>query len=184
MFDLKIVEESDLTEKTVHQMLEMKCLVWPEKYNRDTYETQWKEFPSKRGFCSGRTFVLIYEEETLVAQAEHFPRLIKSEESSVKILALAGVASHPDHRGRGLGRRVLTPIFGKIDNGEFQFCLFQTPIPDFYAHLGSIAVEDTFYDGQVTHKREKTIWWEDHVMIYPANRPWLTGPIDLNGPAY
>jgi GNAT superfamily N-acetyltransferase len=184
MMTPQIVYEADLSEERIHQMLQLKGLVWPEKYHEGSFVMHWEEFSGKRGFCSGRAFVLIYDGDQLVAQAEQFPRTIKSEKTSVKILALAGVAVHPDYRGRGLGRLVLQPIFDRVDAGEFLFSLFQTPIPEFYARLGSVAVKDSFYDGQTTSKREQSIWWEDHVMIYPANRPWLDGPIDLNGPAY
>lgn len=179
-----LIAETELTAAVIHQMLRLKCLVWPEKYNEGTYDQHWNEFPARRAFCSGRAFVLIYDGATLVAQAELFPRTIKSDESAIEILALAGVAVHPNYRGKGLGHRVLDPIFGRIDEGDCTFCLFQTPVPDFYAHLGCVAVEDTFYNGHETAGREESIWWEEHVMIYPSNRHWLTGPVDLNGPAY
>jgi GNAT superfamily N-acetyltransferase len=184
MFEQKSVVESDLTADIIHQILQLKSLEWPERYNENNYDKHWNEFPSKRGFCSGRKFVLIYEGERLVATAEQFPRTIQSEETSIEILALAGVLSHPDYRGRGLGRLVVEPVFNQIDEGAFPFCLFQTPVPGFYAHMGAIHVEDRFYNGLVSSNREKSIWWEDHIMIYPGNRPWLKAPIDLNGPAY
>lgn len=176
--------EGELTKEVIHQMLRLKCLVWPEKYSEATYDQHWKEFPAKRAFCSGREFVLIYDGDTLIAQAEQFPRTIKSEKSVIPILALAGVAVHPGYRRKGLGRRLLTPIFARVDRGDYTFCLFQTPVPDFYAHLGCVVVEDTFYNGHPTAGGEESIWWEEYVMIYPSNRPWLSGPVDLNGPAY
>jgi len=128
--------------------------------------------------------VLVYEGDELVAQSESFPRTILTDEGAVEILALAGVLSHPDYRGRGLGRRVIEPVFGRIDSGEFPFCFFQTPVPEFYDYLGCVSVEDTFFNGHLKSRREEALFWEDHVMVYPSDRPWFKGPIDLNGPAY
>ena len=184
MHEPLLIVEAELTPDIIHQMLRLKCLVWPEKYNEGTYDQHWDEFPSKRANCPGRAFVLIYDGDVLIAQAEQFPRSIKSGESVIEILALAGVAVHPNHRRKGLGSRVLNPIFARVGSGDYAFCLFQTPIPDFYTQLGCVEVEDTFYDGHETDGREASIWWEQHVMIYPSNKPWLKGPIDLNGPAY
>ena len=184
MFEFKILEESELTDEIIHQMLRMKCLEWPDRYHDANYNQHWDEFPGKRGHCAGRSFVLAYEGDRLVAQAESFPRTIRSETEALEVLALAGVLAHPNYRGRGLGRRVIEPVFQRVDAGEFLFCLFQTPIPEFYAHLKCVLVEDTFYNGHVTDRREETIWWEDSVMVYPGNRTWIEGEIDLNGPAF
>lgn len=184
MFERKILRDADLTDEEIHQMLRMKCLEWPDRYNDETYDQHWSEFPGKRDFCAGRIFVLVYDGQKLVAQSESFPRTIKTEKGSVDILALAGVLSRPDYRGQGLGRQVIKPVFDRIDSGEFPFCFFQTPVPEFYAYLGCAHVEDTFFNGHLTNCREGTLFWEEHVMVYPSNRAWFRGPIDLNGPAY
>ena len=134
-----------------------------------------------------RQIAALWRGEELAAVAMWFPRVVKTANGPLRVLALAGVCSAPELRGRGLGRRVVREAFGAVDRGEYAVALFQTPVPEFYAKLGARPVPNVFGNSRFKVGDRGTAerpWWDPHVMIYPAPFPWPEGPIDLLGPGY
>ncbi|MEM1059924.1 MAG: GNAT family N-acetyltransferase [Verrucomicrobiota bacterium] len=128
---------------------------------------------------------VIWDGDRALAQAETFARTIRWESGVEKtVLALAGVVTDPNERGRGYGAAVVRAAFGRVDAGEFPAALFQTNHPGFYEKLGCRKVANRFADHRDRGGSNTSPWWNDFVLVYPADADWPHGPIDLNGPAY
>ncbi|MFW6061480.1 MAG: GNAT family N-acetyltransferase [Planctomycetota bacterium] len=119
----------------------------------------------------------------IIAKAHSFGREIATPRGRLRVMALAGVCSAPDHRGEGLGKAVAQAALARVDGGEFPLSLFQTGVPDFYRKLGARCVGNRFVDSQADDPQANP-WWNDYVMIYPAEADWPEGEIDLLGPAW
>jgi len=132
----------------------------------------------------GKRFV-IWDGERAIAQADTFARTIKWESGAEKtVMALAGVVADPELRGKGYGKAVVQAAFGRVDNGEFPAALWQTNHPGFYEQLGARKIDNRFSDHRDRGGSNTSPWWNDFIMIYPADADWPFGPIDLNGPGY
>lgn len=135
----------------------------------------------------GREVFAVWERGGPIATAMYFPREIMTSSGALRVLALAGVCTAPEFRGRGLGAAVVRAVFAQVDAGSFGVALFQTAVPSFYAKLGARAVENAFVNsrhrpgdrGSAGHP-----WWDPNVMIYPAAFCWPEGEIDLLGEGF
>ena len=125
-----------------------------------------------------------WEGDTALAHAHTFPRTIISVAGPLRVLALAGVCTHPARRGEGLGQMVVRAAMQRVDNGEFPVALFQTGVPLFYERLGSRVVSNPFVNRRNINCPEATPWWDSHVIVYPQAADWPRGEIDLNGEGY
>ncbi len=121
----------------------------------------------------------------LIAYANTFPRTIAVNKQPMTILALAGVCSHPDFRGQGLGAAVVRAAFARIDQHAFPFSLFQTTdeYRGFYEHLGAAVIRNRIVNS-LSDKPDAYPFWDETAMAYPATRPFPPGTIDLLGPGY
>ncbi|TWU26125.1 GNAT family N-acetyltransferase [Bythopirellula polymerisocia] len=131
-----------------------------------------------------RSFV-IREGEHMLAHAAVIPRIIGTMQGDIAIAGLCKVCSDPNMRGQGLGELVVRGVFDLVDNGVFEFSLFQTTprVKEFYEGLGACVTENRFVNSLASNPRECPFWDEVH-MRYPANRDWPSGEIDLRGPGY
>jgi ribosomal protein S18 acetylase RimI-like enzyme len=112
----------------------------------------------------------------VAAVARSFVRVIAASDQRFPVLALAGVACDPRLRHRGLGSAVVRTAFARL-TAEVPSSLFQTGVPAFYERLGAHCVGNDFVNSADADR----VWWNPHVMIYPAAMPWPTGRIDLLG---
>lgn len=127
--------------------------------------------------------IIIWDEERALAAALIFPRTIASQMGELEVMALAGVCTHPNHRGRGLGAQLIDAAFREVDDGHYRVSLFQTGVPDFYRRWGAATVTNEFWDSTRADPNENP-WWDEHIMIYPGDFPWPEGKIDLRGGGY
>ncbi|MBK8475348.1 MAG: GNAT family N-acetyltransferase [Opitutaceae bacterium] len=135
----------------------------------------------------GREVFIVWDRAAPIATAMVFPREIMTSRGALRVLALAGVCTAPECRGRGFGAAVVRAAFAQVDRGAFSVALFQTAVPDFYAKLGARTVSNAFVNsryrpgdrGSAEHP-----WWDPNVMIYPAAFRWPEGPIDLLGEGF
>jgi predicted N-acetyltransferase YhbS len=120
-----------------------------------------------------------------IASALAAPRTIRSSSGEMTVLALARVCTAPDHRGEGLGARVVRAALGLVDRGLYPFALFQTT-PDvraFYERLGASVIENQFINSRGEDPSANP-FWSEVILRYPAGPNWPEGTIDLLGPAY
>ncbi len=174
----------ELTAAQLRALCALYDLVWPAAGEtlvdcREAAREGWER--------EERRLAALWHGAELCAVAMWFPRVVQTANGPLRVLALAGVCSDPEWRGRGFGARVVREAFGAIERGEYAVALFQTPVPEFYAKLGARPVgnpfcNSRFKDGDLgTAERP---WWDPHVMIYPVSYPWPDGTIDLLGPGY
>ena len=116
----------------------------------------------------------------IVAHSMIFKREIFTEAGPLTVGALAGVCSHPDFRGQGLGAAVARAALDYLPELGVEVSLFQTGVPEFYEKLGGRAIENNIYNGD----NPEPPFWSEYAIIYPASYAWPNGPIDLNGVGY
>ena len=126
---------------------------------------------------------LIRHGEPIVATSRFLPRRVRTSRGPLDVLALAGVQTHPEFRGRGFGRAVVRAALAYVDRGIFDVSLFQTGVPEFYEKLACRRVSNPFTNALAADPAGVP-WWEHNIMIYPAEYPWPEGPIDLQGPGW
>lgn len=131
-----------------------------------------------------REILAFWEGSRVVAHATTFGRkVLCADERELPVLALGGVCVDAGCRGQGLGARIVREAFGRVDDGTFPFCLYQTAVPEFYRKLGAVEVFNPFTNHLAVDPAKRP-WWDPCVMVYPAGSAWPSGPIDLNGNAF
>jgi len=123
--------------------------------------------------------------DRMVAHAEVFPRTIGTSVGEMTIGALAGVCTDPSVRGKGLGKRLVRAVFDLVDDGTYPFALFQNYEDKraFYEDLGARAIDNPIINSKDANPRQNP-FWADLAMIYPADKPWPSGDVDLRGSGY
>jgi GNAT superfamily N-acetyltransferase len=131
-----------------------------------------------------RTFVLRHG-GAIVAKAAILPRRIAIAAAERTVLALAGVASHPAHRGKHYGKAVVQAAFQLVASGDFDLAFFQTShqVRPFYEALGCRRVENRLVNS-LAREPERNPFWDDAAIIYPATVDWPSGTIDTLGPGW
>ncbi|MFP4542240.1 MAG: GNAT family N-acetyltransferase [Opitutales bacterium] len=157
--------------------------IWPPREPRDPYRV---DFEARTDSRPCRRLHTLWDGATAVAHAESFARTVSLPTGAHTVLALASVCTAPAQRGAGHGRAVTLAAFARVDDGEFPLALFQTPVPEFYRRLGAGVVGNTFCNRLHPTAPGASPWWDETVMIYPANAPtWpREGAVDLRGPGY
>jgi aminoglycoside 2'-N-acetyltransferase I len=129
--------------------------------------------------------VLVTDESgDLVSYTGVFVRQAAVDGNPVLIGGIGGVATHPDHRGKGyapLGMgRALDFLLGK--EADFALLVCRDELVEYYAALGWRLFEDTVLNTQFG---EPEVFTFNHVMVgdLAAKAP-RHGTIDLNGPAW
>jgi len=177
----EIFLESELTDNQWLELLRLSMRVWPSEKGESPEEAAKRRPNPPR---PDRRYAVIREGDRVLAMAKAFPREILHEEGSLTVMALAGVCTHPDARGRGFGAAVVRSLFGEVDAGVHPLALFQTGVPQFYLKLECREVTNRFVNRLSKSDPEAIPWWDPHAMIYPAWTDWPEGTIDLNGPGY
>lgn len=131
-----------------------------------------------------RSYVILNGAQ-VVAHSLIFARDIRTIDGEMTISALARVCSRPELRGQGLGEAVVRASFAPVDEGLFQFSLFQTSptVRPFYEKLGAAVVQNPVIN-TLGEGPKANPFWHEVVMRYPADRNWPAGTIDLRGPGY
>jgi GNAT superfamily N-acetyltransferase len=131
-----------------------------------------------------RTFV-VRDADRILAKAGVKPRRIAFGEEELTIMALGGVASHPAHRGKHYGKAVVQAAFGLVDSGDFVLSFFQTShrVYPFYEALGCRSVENRIVN-RLALEPERTPFWDEVAVIYPADADWPRTAVDTVGPGW
>ncbi len=187
--DVETLDAASLAPDDADELASLGALVWPD--DAGDVEAARTRLLERHAAYTGpearrpRTFVVRGDRGEIIAKANVFPREIATPSGRLTVMALAGVCSHPDHRGEGLGRRVVQAAFALVDEGAFPLSLYQTtpPVRAFYEKLGARAVTNPFVNSLADDPSDDP-WWNPVRMVYPAAFDWPDGQIDLLGPAY
>lgn len=183
---LEVIDQNAFSSDALTPIAELLCLVWPKpgRTVASRVRTMTREIESADEEMSPRGYV-VRENGAAIAFGQMLPRLIGSAEGDVAIAGLARVCTHPDHRGRGLGERVVRAAFELIDQGDFRASLFQTSpaVRPFYERLGCAQVDNRIVNSGGDDP-DANPFWDEVVMRYPAKGRWPNGTIDLRGPGY
>jgi len=160
------------------QGMALSCMIWPSKESLgQRVERRRKEVRQDTEVMSRIVWHFIREGDSIIAMARTFRRVVaEASGRRFPVLALAGVCTHPEHRGRGLGRAVVMAAWSRVDP-ELPVCFFQTGVPAFYERMGARTIPNRIYNSMGTRRA----FWDPHAMIYPAAATWPEEAIDLLG---
>lgn len=185
---VQVIDRRGIQESDARAIAELLCTVWPRP--GCTVETRiaemlvaWRDYRGPE--VQFPRSLIVRSDRRAVAHAEISPRMIGTSIGKVTIGALAGVCTHPDARGRGLGVRLVREAFRLVDNGTYPFSLFQNYADNqpFYEKLGARAIDNRIVNS-IGVDPQKCPFWADVAMVYPAGKRWPSGEIDLCGPGY
>ncbi len=101
------------------------------------------------------------------------------------VLGLMDVATLPETRGMGLGKRLVRAAWSAVDEGRVAACLLKTSgASPFYEKLGARVIDNPLVNSWADGGVDRRPLEGSVAMIYPAEADWPTGEIDLRGPAF
>ena len=177
-FSVQLIEipASDIKSHQVIDILSLMNLTWPDDDTEASVEEKVAGFYEDH---SEKICYSFYLDKVLVGYAESIPLTIQIEDKWLNIIGLGGLNVHPDWRRKGYGRAIVEAVFKRIDSKEYPSCLFQTGIPHFYEKLGCKVIKNRFINSNNQLDPSKNPFWDEYIMIYPANADWPTGIADL-----
>ena len=177
-FSVQLIEipASDIKSHQVIDILSLMNLTWPDDDTEASVEEKVAGFYDDH---SEKICYCFYQDKVLVGYAESIPLTIQIEDKWLNIIGLGGLNVHPDWRRKGYGRAIVEAVFKRIDSKAYPSCLFQTAIPHFYEKLGCKVIKNRFINSNNQLDPSKNPFWDEYIMIYPANADWPTGTADL-----
>jgi len=177
-FSVQLIEipASDIKSHQVIDILSLMNFTWPDDDTEKSVEEKVAGFYDDH---SEKICYCFYQNKKLVGYAESIPLTIQIEDKWLNIIGLGGLNVHPDWRRKGYGRAIVEAVFKRIDSKEYPSCLFQTGIPLFYEKLGCKVIKNRFINSNNQLDPSKNPFWDEYIMIYPANADWPTGTADL-----
>ena len=177
-FSVQLIEipASDIKSHQVTDILSLMNFTWPDDDTEKSVEEKVAGFYDDH---SEKICYCFYQDKELVGYAESIPLTIQIEDKWLNIIGLGGLNVHPDWRRKGYGRAIVEAVFKRIDSKEYPSCLFQTGIPHFYEKLGCKVIKNRFINSNNQLDPSKNPFWDEYIMIYPANADWPTGTADL-----
>jgi Acetyltransferase (GNAT) domain len=185
---VETLDRRKFAEQDVRAIAELLCLVWP-KSGRAVETRVAEMLGGWKHYCGPEEqfprSLIVRQSGRVVAHAEMSPRTIGTSTGQFVIGALAGVCTHPSVRGQRLGVTVVQRAFQLIDDGVFSFSLFQNDAINepFYRKLGARAIDNRIVNS-LAEDPAKNPFWAQVAMVYPADKPWPSGDIDLRGLGY
>ena len=171
----------ELSFEQAAEIVLMLSAIWPPKDNNLSFDAMVRGYLAKN---REHDLILYLDGGAVAAHAITFTRTIGTSKGEMNILALAGVAVHPDYRKTGTGKLIVMDAFSCLSTYGFSLSLFQTGVPGFYLKLGAATVGNRFVNSLDSEYADKSPWWDKEVMIYPGTAGLPEGTIDLLGPAY
>jgi len=177
-FSVQLIEipASDIKSHQVIDILSLMNFTWPDDDTEKSVEEKVAGFYDDH---SEKICYCFYQDKVLVGYAESIPLTIQIEDKWLNIIGLGGLNVHPDWRRKGYGRAIVEAVFKRIDSKAYPSCLFQTGIPHFYEKLGCKVINNRFINSNNQLDPSKNPFWDEYIMIYPANADWPTGTADL-----
>ncbi len=163
------------------ELAELRATVWPHNPSAPVLEIcPLEERP-------GRKIAIVQCDGHIVACAESFLRRIRLEDGrEMDIMALAGVCTLPEYRGRGFAGLAVRKLLEDVDRGKFEAGLWQTGVPGFYEKLGARLIHNRFRNSLHPSDTDKNPFWDPFAILYPATlSDWPEGAtVDLLGIGY
>lgn len=183
---VQIFNDHDIPETYVRGFLQLEHLVWPSEKTVEQHVANFYKGLGTRPSTERHLRYMIIENEQVIAHAETFVRVMFTEEGAIGVMALGGVCTDLNQRGRGLGAAIVRAAFTRVDDGTFPVSVFQTPVDEFYAKLGSAVCQDNRWVDKANQQQPEAHPWEpgEKLMYYPASYNWPSGVIDINGGMY
>ena len=185
---IETIDRRTILEADARAIAELLCTIWPKPDRNIDARTvemlhMWSDYRGPESQFP-RSLV-VHAGNRVIAHAEISPRTIGTSVGDLTIGALAGVCTHPSVRGKGLGRQIVRAAFTLIDDGTFPLALFQNYADKrtFYESLGARAIDNPIVNSLDENPRQNP-FWADLAMVYPADKAWPCGEIDLRGPGY
>jgi hypothetical protein len=188
MMNIETRDQRTISETDARATMELVCAIWPKPGRTVDSMTaelleRWKKYDGLEA-QHPRSF-FIRKAGRVIAHASGVPRTIGTSAGDISVLALARVCTDPTVRGRHLGQAMARAAFDLVDNGTFQFSLFQTTdnVKSFYEGLGAVEIHNQFVDS-TSDDPMASPWWSPVIMRYSAKPGWPEGEIDLRGPGW
>jgi len=176
-YSISVFNHNDLTGNLIHSILKLIHTTWPSTYE-EAHTSQ--VFPEINKVSSVfEKHLICFEGAKVVGYAKVFERIIFIDTLHIRNLALASLCVDPPHQQKGCGSLLAQKAFSFVDSKEFDCAIFQTSRKQFYERLNCRKVSDKCFDTSHSQKN----WWDEHIMLYPSSFE-ISGPIQMNGPAY
>jgi len=181
-YRVETIYMGSLAPAEARALAELRCAIC-DTQDVEARTARFLQPPDYKGPADRRPRLLVIRRgQRVAAMAKVFPREIQTPAGRMTVLALAAVCSAPDLRGQGYGKAVIEAAFDLVRDGTFPLALFQTThkVRPLYEKLGARVVDNAFVNS-LAHDPAARAFWDEVVMIYPADAPWPDGPVDLLG---
>lgn len=183
MNELILKDRHKLRSHEIKSLLELLILVWPPVNGGPNIDNLIKGYKieNKSPF---HKVLLYFNNKELVGHTEIFHREVIIDSEVIPILALAAVCVKPSFRGKNIGFEMVKKAFEYINNGTYNFSIFQTNVPEFYLKLNCKQINNRFINSKSDIAPNKNPWRDPNIMIYPNTFDIGNHVIDLNGECF
>ena len=185
---IESMDRDNFDEATARAIAELLCSVWP-KVGR-TPETRIEKMKADWAAYHGPDeqrprSIFLRENDRVIAHSGVDVRTIGTSSGDLTVLALARVCTDPAVRGKNLGAAVVRATFQLVDDGAFEWSLYQTnhKVRPFYEKIGACAIDNRIVNS-LGDDPSKNPFWDEVIMRYSNKPGWPEGDIDLRGPGY
>lgn len=181
---VECLEWQSLNAEDALQVGELTFAIWGPKDKPDARPQPKGDYKGYSGPANRRPrLYVIRDGGRIVSHASVFPREIDVAGHRYIVAALGGVCTYEQYRGRGYAAAVVRAVFELVDRRDFELCLFQTGIPQFYEKLSCRRISNQIINSLAKDPTKYPLW-EEHVLIYPRSLTLPDGTLDLLGPGY
>jgi predicted acetyltransferase len=147
-------------------------------------------FPMLPCFLTNRFYVersdfrwVVRSEDKIIANAVVHDKIFLSDNKRISIAGIAGVCVHPDYRGRGLLRQMLSEVHTWARNRHYSFA-FLFGKNEIYRSSGYIQCNNEFKFINHRNNIEEIKQIETAHYFSLGNKSWPTSLIDIQGPMF
>lgn len=177
---INIIRAADLPAEKISQLMSLKSTIWLTELTPEGLIDEFRLLTKRR---NNRTILLVESAGRIISHAEVFERRLSFAKDRITVGCLAGVCVAPAHRNNGIGTKISVEALRIATRANKRVALFQTNIPEFYKRLGCRIVSNEFIDS-TREDRNRSPWWQPHVMIFPSKFNWPEDRVEMNGSGF
>lgn len=182
--NVECLEWQSLNAQDAMQVGELTFAIWGPKDKPDARPQPAGNYKGYTGSANRRPRrYVIRDGGRIVSHASVFAREIDIAGRRYIVAALGGVCTYEQYRGKGYAAEICRAVFQLVDRGDFELCLFQTGIPQFYEKLGCRCIANLIINSLAKDPTKNPLW-DANMMIYPQSLTLPDGTLDLLGPGY